>query len=274
MIYIEQGKFNQQNMKTTSKLNYTLYFIAINLALWSTISCKKYEEAGAPTNLATAPTQTPTPTPTPPEEPPVPTLVMTPAFTNNKLIRYKQKSLNSCLITSIYMLVRSMNDATTVVNESETEYKFDGSHNKNVPDEAKLATDNALIYHQIFTENTLSITQTAYDYTYSDFKNTVNTLAGILKIGPFVLGASGHAILAIGIEKQSGTLIYVDPMNPNINKSCSIFNPFLVGISELYYPNTYVKQPAQHYTPTKKEEDNFQKLKSDGAKKEPEVYKP
>ncbi len=84
----------------------------------------------------------------------------------------------------------------------------------------------------------------------------------------------GMLFWPIGIEKQSGTLIYVDPMNPNINKSCSIFNPFLAGISELYYPNNYVKQPTQHYTPTKEEENNFQKLKSDGAKKGPEEYKP
>ena len=266
-------------MKTTSKINYGLYFIAISLALWITISCKKHQGAVAPTISEGAVTPTipegaVTPT-NPGAVTPTQELVMTPAFTNNKLIRYKQQNGNSCLITSIYMLVHSMKGKATTVNESETEYKFNGSPNKKDPNYKQLATDNALIYHQIYLENTLGITPTIdVSYTYSDFKNTVNTLAGILKIGPFVLGAHGHAILAIGIEKQSGTLIYVDPMNPNINKSCSIFNPFLLGISELYYPNTYVKQPAQHYTPTQEEENSFQKLKSDGTKKGPEEYKP
>lgn len=271
---LEQNKFNQQNMKTTSKINYGLYFIAINLALWSTISCKKHPEPVAHTSLNTTAPKTPPP---PPEVPPVPTLVMTPAFTNNKLIRYQQKSAKSCLITSIYMLVHSMKGNGTTVNESETEYKFDGSHNKNGPGEAKLATDNGLIYHHYLRDNPLGITPTTdASYTYSDFKNTVNTIADILKIGPFVLGAHGHAILAIGIEKQSGTLIYVDPQNQaeTTNWSVSIFNPFVEGISELYYPDTYVSQATQHYTPTKEEEDNFQKLKSAGAKKGPEEYKP
>ncbi len=180
-------------MKATSKVNYGLYFIAINLALWITISCKKHQGAVAPTISEGAVT------PTIPEGALTPTqeLVMTPHFTNNKIKRYQQKSQNSCLITSIYMLVHSMNGNGTTVNESETEYKFDGTHNKNNPDEAKLATDNDLIYHQIYLENTLGITPTNDpSYTYSDFKNTVNTLAGILKIGPFVLGANGHAILA------------------------------------------------------------------------------
>lgn len=252
-------------MKPTSKINYGLYFIAINLAIWSTISCRKHQGAVAPTDPATAP------------KPPLSTLVMTPAFTNNKLIRYQQKSAQSCLITSIYMLVHSMRGTNAAVNESETEYKFDGTHNKNNPDEKKLATDNDLAYHHILFENTLGITPTNdLSYTYSDFKNTVNTLAGILEIGPFVLGADGHAILVIGIEKQSGTLIYVDPQKEakTTNWSLSIFNPFLLGISELYYPNTYAKQPNQHYTPTQKEEENFQKIKSDGEKKGPEEYKP
>lgn len=264
-------------MKTTSKINYGLYFIAINLALWSTISCKKHQEPVAHTSLNTTVPKTPSP---PPEVPPNTKLVTTPAFTNNKLIRYQQKSQNSCLITSIYMLVHSMNGNGTTVNESETEYKFDGSHNKNDPDEAKLATENGLIYHLFNLDNPLGITPTNDpSYTYSDFKNTVNTIAGILKIGPFVLGMQrypnpGHAVLVIGIEKQSGILVYVDPEQPNINMCCSIFNPFVAGISELYYPNTYAKQHTQHYAPTQEEENSFQKLKSDGAKKGPEEYKP
>ncbi len=254
-------------MKPTSKINYGLYFIAINLALWSTISCKKHQGAVAPTisEGALTPTQE---------------LVMTPHFTNNKIKRYQQKSQNSCLITSIYMLVHSMKGNGTTVDESETEYKFDGTHNKNNPDEKRLATDNNLIYHHILLENTLGITPTNdASYTYSDFRNTVNTLADILKIGPFILGMQpypnpGHAILVIGIEKRDGTLIYIDPENPNINMCCSIFNPFVAGISELYYPNTYAKQHTQHYAPTQEEENSFQKLKSDGAKKGPEEYKP
>lgn len=265
-------------MKTTSKLNYGLYFIAINLVLLGALSCKKHQGAVpgavAPTKHQGTPTNPGAVTPT--KE-----LVMTPYFTDNQIIRYKQKSQNSCLITSIYMLVHSMKGNGTAVDESETEYQFDGAHNKNNPDEKKLATDNNLIYHHILLENTLGITPTtdASSYTYSDFRNTVNTLADILKIGPFVLGMQrypnpGHAVLVIGIEKKDGTLIYIDPENHNVNMCCSIFNPFLAGISELYYPNSYVKQPTQHYTPTKEEEQFFEKSKSDGAKTGPKEYNP
>lgn len=268
--YLEQDKLNQQNMKTTSKINYGLYFIAITLSLWSTISCKKHPEPVASTNPgAAAPTNPGAVTPT--QE-----LIMAPCFTDDKLIRYKQKSQNSCLITSIYMLVHSMNGKDTVVSEEGAIYKFDGTEDKTVSeDEEKLTRGNNL-KHTLMGDFESDFQDPKRSYT--NFKNDVDKLAAILNIGPFVLGINpsdgstvGHAMLVIGIDKKDGTLIYVDPINPKVNMCRSIFE---LPTSDLFFHNTCIVPSTKSYTPTQEEENSFQKLKSDGTKKRPEEYKP
>lgn len=257
-------------MKTTSKINYGLYFIAINLALWSTISCKKHQGAVAPTNPgAAAPTDPGAVTPT--KE-----LVMAPCLTNNKLIRYKQKSWGNCLITSIYMLIRSMKGEDAVVSEKGARFKFDGTENiLGTENEEELARENNL-EHTLMGGGGGEFIDPKSSYT--NFKNDVDKLAAILNISPFVLGINpsdgstvGHAMLVIGIDKKDGTLIYVDPIKPNVNMCRSIFE---LPTSDLFFHNKCIVPSTKPYTPTQEEENSFQKLKSDGTKKGPEEYKP
>jgi hypothetical protein len=249
-------------MNFASKSNYAIYAIVINLIL-VVCSCKKHPETA--THI---PTKTSPKNKIPADDDPKKELIVTSLFPN-KIKRYGQKSQNSCLITSIYMLVHSIKGVHTAVSENGAEYGFDGHKKASPTNELLLATSNGL--EQGFLGGGGDFPDPKKDY--SSFKNFSDDIAALLTVGPFVLGDNGHAVLVIGIDKSNGTLIYIDPMHSNINSCISVFALNRIIPAEFYYLTGTRTHHHKHYTPTQEEENHFLKLKSIGTTKPQEEYK-
>ena len=240
------------------------YFLVYVLFLSASLACKKGKE----TNKSTITAETPVTPSNPTSVPDRPdNWVMNPY--EKQLVRYQQKP-DACIMTSIFMLIHSMKGESAIINENATQIRFDGTNTGHLHDDIKLADDNqlgmaywdagSLLYNHNFKLPNPND-------SYNDFKHCVEKFASILKVSPFVLDRNGHAVLIIGIDKTHGTVLYIDPMSPNNNSSCSIlslydnrmkYNVTTFGAT-FYYSDNYHQTPYTKYNSTREDEMFFEK---------------
>lgn len=187
---------------------------------------------------------------------------------NNQLVRYRQQP-DACIITSIYMLVHSMRGSGTPINEAAAQVKFNGTTAIHPHNDEQLANDNQLkMARWDMRLNGLSV-YPDHDFqlpdpnnNYNNFTQCVTVFAEILKEGPFVIDAHGHARLVIGIDKTHGTVSLIDPMSPNNNSTCHISslygrtatNP---GGATCYYPKTFTIASYNATNSASQEDEQF-----------------
>lgn len=187
---------------------------------------------------------------------------------NNQLVRYSQKP-DACIITSIYMLVHSMQGNATIINEAAAQVKFNGTVAKHPHNDEQLASDNRLKIARwdmrlnglsVYPDHDLQLPDP--NSNYNDFTQCVTTFSKILKEGPFVIDAYGHARLVIGIDKTHGMVNLIDPMSPNNNSTCHISNLYgrtatNPGGATCYYPSTFKIIPYKTASSTSREDEQF-----------------